>query len=177
MRKFQFDRKDSKTRRKRLNFVLNNPEEAVSQAELDRATKFAEWMTGRLEDATDQVYDIVDILEDPNSEFRLKADALKVEMGESLQQLGETITKVEATLVSKYKGRCAAVELKVSSGRGQKQEWALLFWQRKGVWGLYSLNADGQMNRLVNSNMAVRMAAVGALEDLLVGLQYEDEAA
>jgi hypothetical protein len=177
LRKLQFDKADSKQRYKRLMFLLNNPEEA-EQAELDRVCAYAEWMAGRMEGAIDFVHDLLEELEDPDSEWRQEIDALKTQTDEALNSLGKAITRCEDALIAKYKGRCAAVELEFPPRRGAKpKETALIFWHRKGVWGLYVIVPDGGFQRLGSASKAVRMAAMEALEDLLQGLQYEDEAA
>jgi hypothetical protein len=176
-RKLQFDRQDSKARRKRLNFVLNNPEEAVDQAELDGACRFAEWMTEQTKGAIDHADEVLHILEDPNSEFRLRVDSLKDRMHQVLDGLRKAITSAESVLVEKYKGRCASIELTFEETRRNQAGWALLFWHVNGVWGLYTINHNAHIQRLINAPKHVRIAAVDAMYDILNQLQYEDEAA
>ena len=167
-RKLSFDRADSKARYKRLNRILNHPEEAESE-ELKRAVKYAEHMTGQMDSALQVMDDVIEELDDPNSDIRLAV----AERDRQLDLLNKAITRVEEGLVEKYQGRCAAVELDIEDG-----EYALMFWVRKGRWGLYVMNAHGSMqDKLVNCRRDIRLVAVPALEDLILGLQYEDEAA
>jgi ElaB/YqjD/DUF883 family membrane-anchored ribosome-binding protein len=178
-RKLRFDRADSKARLKRLMFVLNNPEEAVDQGELDRACRYAEHTTDQMEDAIDTLDEVLDVIEDQNSEWRQKMDALKARSDQALGDLNRAIARCEEALVSRFKGRCSAIELNMPSTTrfGAPRLAALMFWHRKDVWGLYVIAPDGGIMRLTSASKTIRMAAMGALEDLLVGLQYEDEAA
>ncbi|MDB4278033.1 hypothetical protein N9917_00225 [Deltaproteobacteria bacterium] len=177
-RKLLFDRADSTARRKRLNFVLHNPEQAESEAELERAVKYTEYMVDRTEDALDIADQLIADLEDPRSELRQTLDPLKKEMGVAMDSLRDSIERAEAALVKVYKGRCASVELVLHNPPwAPTTDWALLFWHVKGVWGLYTIDAYAHVNKLTSAPNKVRMAAMEALDDLWHALQYEDEAA
>jgi hypothetical protein len=180
MSKPQFDQADHKRRRKRLNLVLHNPEEAESQDEIDRACRYAEWMLGEIEEAAALTREIADDLENPHSEIRQRLDPIKARLHAAFDAQRTAITEVEEALVAKFKGRCAAIEVNVPSQHPSRNphtgKWALLFWHVKGQWGLWTINHTGAINKLTSAPHVVRTAAMGLLEDLCHQLQFEDEA-
>lgn len=99
--------------------------------------------------------------------FKERARVLRDRLDEATERLNEQIARIEKVLAQKFASRAAAIEFDANL--------ALVFWQVKGRWGLFVLDANGHLMPLRNASRQRRMEAVHLLEDLVCQLTYEDE--
>ncbi len=101
-----------------------------------------------------------------------RIDALQQSLAEKYGGVTGALRDGEKGLVARYRGRAASLEL---DGRH-----ALLFWHRKGKWGLYVVDAQPKsahdmVKRVEDAPLRVRISTLLLLSDLEHQLQYEGE--
>lgn len=168
---------------RRMHQLLDDPASARSPKELVDAYDQATTLTTRLQDAVRIVGPLAQELGRAGSPLREELEGLVSQLHRSFDTLRREIARIERLMAEQFQGRAGCVELPNGPEGGRSLRGAadrrpthcVLFWQVRGVWGLYVLDSEGTIAPLTSSNHRVRTAAASVLPDLWDSMLYEDE--